>query len=98
MRAMKDSGIEWIGEIPQEWDVAPLKSRYSFGKGLSITKSALSDDGAKVISYGQIHSKDNVGVTVRDSLIRYLPWDNENLTQAAETNVGDIIFAELRLY
>ena len=25
MRAMKDSGIEWIGEIPQEWDVRRIK-------------------------------------------------------------------------
>ena len=25
MRKMKDSGIEWIGEIPQEWDVRRIK-------------------------------------------------------------------------
>ena len=25
MRAMKDSGVEWIGEIPEGWSVAPLK-------------------------------------------------------------------------
>ena len=25
MREMKDSGIEWIGEIPIKWDVAPFK-------------------------------------------------------------------------
>lgn len=25
MREMKDSGIEWIGEIPSNWDIAPLK-------------------------------------------------------------------------
>ena len=24
-REMKDSGIEWIGEIPKEWNIAPLK-------------------------------------------------------------------------
>ncbi|MBR5487797.1 MAG: restriction endonuclease subunit S, partial [Phascolarctobacterium sp.] len=26
MRAMKDSGVEWIGEIPQDWEVVRLKS------------------------------------------------------------------------
>lgn len=26
MRKMKDSGIEWIGEIPEDWEVAPLKN------------------------------------------------------------------------
>lgn len=25
MREMKDSGIEWIGEIPKEWEVVPIK-------------------------------------------------------------------------
>lgn len=25
-RAMKDSGIAWIGEIPEEWEVCPLKN------------------------------------------------------------------------
>ena len=25
MRAMKDSGIEWIGEIPQEWETSKIK-------------------------------------------------------------------------
>ncbi|MBD5508074.1 MAG: hypothetical protein HDR05_08515 [Lachnospiraceae bacterium] len=24
-REMKDSGVEWIGEIPKEWNIAPLK-------------------------------------------------------------------------
>ena len=26
MRKMKDSGIEWIGEIPEGWEVAPVRS------------------------------------------------------------------------
>ena len=30
MRAMKDSGIEWIGEIPQGWDVERLKYHAQF--------------------------------------------------------------------
>ena len=25
MRKMKDSGIEWIGEIPEGWEVIPAK-------------------------------------------------------------------------
>ena len=24
-RKMKDSGIEWIGEIPEGWEVVPVK-------------------------------------------------------------------------
>lgn len=32
-RAMKDSGVEWIGEIPKEWESVRLKDGYSFEKG-----------------------------------------------------------------
>ena len=94
MRAMKYSGIEWIGEIPQEWKTPPLRSKYCFSKGLSITKADLVDDGVSVISYGQIHSKDNIGVSIRDTLIRYLPTDHSSLTEASKAHMGDLIFAD----
>ena len=29
-REMKDSGIEWIGEIPNEWELRP--ARYAFSE------------------------------------------------------------------
>jgi type I restriction enzyme S subunit len=33
MRKMKDSGIEWIGEIPESWNIARVKNLYSFQTG-----------------------------------------------------------------
>lgn len=37
---MKPSGIEWIGDVPEHWSVAPVASRYSvqLGKMLDSTK------------------------------------------------------------
>lgn len=29
MRAMKDSGIAWIGEIPEDWEIARIKQLFS---------------------------------------------------------------------
>jgi type I restriction enzyme S subunit len=26
--AYKDSGVEWLGEVPQGWEVAPVKTTY----------------------------------------------------------------------
>ena len=69
----KDSGIEWIGQIPQHWEVEKLKTLFNFGKGLSITKDNLTEMGIPVISYGQIHSKSNTGTQISDELIRYVP-------------------------
>lgn len=33
MREMKDSGIEWIGKIPKDWERARLKDYFCFEKG-----------------------------------------------------------------
>ncbi|MBK7070907.1 MAG: restriction endonuclease subunit S [Myxococcales bacterium] len=40
---MKDSGVDWIGRVPEHWDVAPLGARYDvqLGKMLDATR----DDG-----------------------------------------------------
>lgn len=91
---MKDSGVEWIGEIPEHWQVVKLKQVFSFRKGLSITKDNLVEKGVKVISYGQIHSKNNNGVSIDDSLIRYV--GNEYLEMGKQSLVlkNDFIFAD----
>ena len=33
MRAMKDSGVEWIGEIPEGWSICRLKDYASIQNG-----------------------------------------------------------------
>ena len=38
MREMKDSGIEWIGEIPKEWKIAKLKSISNITTGNTPSK------------------------------------------------------------
>ena len=70
---MRDSGIEWIGSIPEYWEVHPFKAYYKTTKGLNITKENLVESGIPVISYGQIHSKLNTGTSICDELIRYVP-------------------------
>ena len=93
-REMKNSGIPWIGEIPKEWNCVPFKSVFSLTKGLTITKADLVESGIPVISYGQIHSKLNVGTTIKDELIRFVPTkylDSDNSSLLSE---GDIVFAD----
>lgn len=93
-REYKDSGIEWIGEIPKEWKVMPFKQMYELGKGLSITKADLVEEGIPVISYGQIHSKANTGTTIKDELIRYVPGEFLDVNASSLVKKGDIIFAD----
>ena len=34
-RKMKDSGIEWIGEIPEDWEVRKAKHYYKLQTGFT---------------------------------------------------------------
>lgn len=42
---MKDSGIEWLGEIPEHWEVKRLKRIARLRSGESITSSDIGDSG-----------------------------------------------------
>ena len=93
-RQMKDSGIAWIDEIPEEWEVARLKQVFDFGKGLPITKEDLVDKGIPVISYGQIHAKSNTGVAVQQELIRYVPDVFRETNCGSSVSKNDFILAD----
>lgn len=58
MREMKDSGIEWIGEIPKEWKVIKTKYVADISIGLVTTMTANYvdnlDDGVYLIRNGDI--------------------------------------------
>lgn len=91
---MKDSGVEWIGLVPEHWDVMPFKSKFKTDKGLSITKADLVDEGVPVISYGQIHSKQNDYVHTLDQLLRFIPEELIPADSKAKLEIGDIVFAD----
>ena len=90
---MKDSGIEWIKKIPEEWDVNRIKYLFKSTKGLSITKENLIEEGLPVISYGQIHSKMNTGVTVDDDLCRFVSYDYSKY-KSSKIEKFDFAFAD----
>ena len=94
MRAMKDSGVEWIEEIPQDWEVVPLKKYCVLKKGLPITKADLVENGSAVISYGQIHSKLNSWTNISGALIRYVDCKFDDSNPQSFASKGNIIFAD----
>ena len=94
MRETKDSGIEWIGQIPKDWEINKIKYMFSNAKGLPITKENLIDEGLPVISYGQIHSKINNGTDIGKNLLRFV---NENYSiKYPQCNISenDFVFAD----
>ena len=60
-RPMKDSGIEWIGDIPSEWKAVRFKNAIqSLSKGSGITKEEIVENGdTPCVRYGEIYTKYN---------------------------------------
>ena len=42
---MKDSGVEWIGEIPEKWEVLPLKALCSMDSGKTLSAEQIAVEG-----------------------------------------------------
>ncbi len=53
MRKMKDSGVEWIGEIPEDWIITKYKYFSKNGMGLTILKTEVSSNGVPIYSATQ---------------------------------------------
>lgn len=64
----KDSGVEWIGEVPRHWEVVPLKVTGTFGNGLTYSPKDVVDNGILVLRSSNIQNsslsfEDNVYVS-----------------------------------
>lgn len=88
--SMKNSGIPWIGQIPQHWEVKRTKFiAVSFEKGNGITKDDLIADGdIQCIRYGDIYSKYDT------KCVKSLCFTNINKIEKPKyIQKGDILFA-----
>lgn len=90
----KDSGVEWLGEIPVHWRINKLRYLFTFGKGLTITKENLQDEGISCINYGEIHSKYGFEISPQINLLKCV--DKKYLKDNSDSLLlkGDIIFAD----
>ena len=91
---LKDSGMKWIGEIPEHWKIMPFKYYGKLCKGLTFSKADLTATGVPVISYGQIHSKENKSVRFFEEGIRFIPRELAKNGDSALVKQGDFIFAD----
>ena len=73
-RPMKDSGIEWIGEIPQEWET---NSMFQLFVQVKNKNRLLSETNLLSLSYGKIKRKD---INTTDGLLPQ-SFDTYNIVQ-----------------
>lgn len=90
----KDSGIPWLGEVPEHWEIIRNKYILAFSKGLTITKENLVDDGIPCVSYGEIHSKYGFEVNPEQHLLKCVSEEYLENNDNAYLKNGDFVFAD----
>lgn len=90
MRKMKDSGLEWIGKIPDNWSNQRFKYVVnSLNKGNGITKDEVFPNGnVECVRYGEIYSKYN-----HSFLDCFSRTNKEVVSSPQYFSYGDILFA-----
>lgn len=92
MREMKDSGIEWIGQIPKDWKIARLCyliDGYKAGPfGSALIMDKLSDEGNILIYTPETIATGNTELPTN----KYLPECRKDEMQQFFVKSGDIIF------
>ncbi|MBE9128860.1 MULTISPECIES: restriction endonuclease subunit S [unclassified Coleofasciculus] len=57
---MKDSGIEWLGDIPAHWEVIRIKRAFVLQRGIDIRQEDQTEGVVPVVSSGGIASYHNI--------------------------------------
>ena len=80
---MKDSGIEWIGKIPNHWTVCRMKNIGESIIGLTYSPDDVSDNGILVLRSSNVQ---NGEIVYGDDV-----FVNKNISEKLTTKIGDIL-------
>lgn len=90
----KDSGVEWLGAVPEHWGVKQLRYLGRFRKGLTITKADLVDTGIPCLNYGEVHSLYPFEVNQDIQPLKSVPAEYLETDPSACVKYGDFVFAD----
>ncbi len=84
---MKDSGVKWIGGMPEHWELTRINVLGHFTKGSGIKKDEITVSGKPCIRYGEIYTQYERIVYSPISFI-----SEETSQQCVRIFKGDILF------
>lgn len=88
---MKDSGVEWLGKIPEHWDVEPIKYRVTFHNGDRgenyPSKSELQSEGIPFINAGHLEGN---GLNMDN--MDYISEEKYRIMGGVKLRSGDILY------
>ena len=94
MTRMKESGIDWIGQIPQEWEVSKLEHYVDiFGRiGFrGYTTNDIVNEGEGAISYSPSNIID---YSVIDNNNTYISWSKYDESPEIQIKTGDVLYVK----
>lgn len=110
MREMKDSGIEWIGEIPKDWEVGKIKRYYNLQTGFTPdTRNRLyyadNDEGFDWFTIGDLNGKRIIPTRTKSRITQkyideYCPniIPKNSLLYSFKLSVGQVAFTDRDIY
>lgn len=93
-RKMKDSGIEWIGEIPEEWSIQRIKNIAQINGRIGFrgyTTEDLVAEGEGPITLSPSNIKEMRLVYEKCS---YITWDKYEESPEIQVENGDVLFVK----
>ena len=92
---MKDSGVEWIGKIPEHWELKHLKYlAKSILDGTHLTPTYM-DDGIPFLRVTDITSADGIDAEINlDSVARISKEEHRILCQRCHPQKGDVLVSK----
>ena len=88
--AMKDSGIDWIGEIPEGWKVKRVKDIFKLKMGETILKENLIENGKIPVYSATIEDKFFGFVNESNSILKY----GDIVIPARGNSIGNVKFVK----
>lgn len=86
---MKDSGIEWLGEIPAHWEVAPIYARYEVALGKMLDSKRVTGESSGLYLRNVDVQWDAVNAENLPTM-DFAPWERERYL----LKPGDLLVCE----
>lgn len=84
----KDSGVDWIGEIPRHWSTTRVRHVVSMTRGSGIKRDEVTTEGHPCVRYGELYTTYDTSITEAKSHIPDTLFES-----SVKASPGDLVMA-----
>ncbi|HIM28621.1 MAG TPA: hypothetical protein EYG57_03585, partial [Planctomycetes bacterium] len=85
---LKDSGVEWLGEVPEHWEISQLGRIGTLSKGNGGTKGDEVAEGVPCVRYGDLYTQHRFFVDETKACV-----SRDRASDYTPIQYGDVLFA-----